>query len=105
MMRARVSARATRDVSIVIQRRPHCSATVAVVPEPQVGPRTRSPGSVAIRRHLSTTLVEVSTIYLLSDENPATVVSDQKSEIGYAGKSSRKRTYRSVFPAAVKRRA
>ena len=37
MMRARASASATREVSIVIQRRPHCSATVAVVPEPQVG--------------------------------------------------------------------
>src|SRR5204863_3150652 len=48
MMRARAKASATRDVSIVIQRRPHCSATVAVVPEPQVGSSTRSPGSVAI---------------------------------------------------------
>ena len=28
MMRARASASATREVSIVIQRRPHCSATV-----------------------------------------------------------------------------
>ena len=28
MMRARASAKATREVSIVIQRRPHCSATV-----------------------------------------------------------------------------
>ena len=27
----------------MIQRRPHCSATVAVVPEPQVGSSTRSP--------------------------------------------------------------
>ena len=27
-MRARASAKATREVSIVIQRRPHCSATV-----------------------------------------------------------------------------
>ena len=48
MMRARASASATREVSIVIQRRPHCSATVAVVPEPQVGSSTRSPGSVAM---------------------------------------------------------
>ena len=28
MMRARASASATREVSIVIQRRPHCSATI-----------------------------------------------------------------------------
>jgi len=27
MMRARANTNATRDVSIVIQRRPHCSAT------------------------------------------------------------------------------
>ena len=27
-MRARASASATREVSIVIQRRPHCSATI-----------------------------------------------------------------------------
>src|ERR1700687_4259135 len=56
MMRARASANATREVSIVIQRRPHCSATVAVVPEPQVGSSTKSPGSVAIRRHLASRL-------------------------------------------------
>ena len=49
MMRARASARATREVSMVIQRRPHCSATYAVVPEPQVGSSTKSPGSVVIR--------------------------------------------------------
>ena len=47
------SASATREVSMVIQRRPHCSATVAVVPEPQVGSSTRSPGSVAMRRQRS----------------------------------------------------
>src|ERR1035437_9361789 len=39
-MRARASASATREVSMVIQRRPHCSATVAVVPEPHVGSST-----------------------------------------------------------------
>src|SRR5688572_6498972 len=37
MRRVRASARATRLVSVVIHRRPHCSATKAVVPEPQVG--------------------------------------------------------------------
>src|SRR5207244_765383 len=41
MMRARANASATRDVSMVIQRQPHCSATYAVVPEPQVGSKTR----------------------------------------------------------------
>ena len=35
-MRARARASATREVSMVIQRRPHCSATYALVPEPQV---------------------------------------------------------------------
>ena len=40
---------------MVIQRRPHCSATKAVVPEPQVGSSTRSPGSVVMRRQRSTT--------------------------------------------------
>ena len=39
---------ATREVSIVTHRRPHCSATTAVVPEPQVISSTKSPGSVAI---------------------------------------------------------
>ena len=59
MTRARASARATREVSMVIQRRPHCSATYAVVPEPQVGSRTRSPGSVVINTQRSTTLAVV----------------------------------------------
>ena len=59
MMRARASARATREVSMVIQRRPHCSATYAVVPEPQVGSRTRSPGSVVMRIQRSMTLGSV----------------------------------------------
>jgi len=54
--RVRASASATRLVSIVIQRLPHCSATYAVVPEPQVGSRTRSPGSVVMRRQRATTL-------------------------------------------------
>ena len=44
---------------MVIQRRPHCSATVAVVPEPQVGSTTKSPGSVVIRIQRSTILVDV----------------------------------------------
>ena len=30
-------SKATREVSMTIQRRPHCSATNAVVPDPQVG--------------------------------------------------------------------
>ena len=60
-MHGRANAIATREVSIVIQRRPHCSATVAVVPEPQVGSSTRSPGSVAIRRQRSMIRVPVWT--------------------------------------------
>jgi len=46
---------ATREVSQVIQRRPHFSAAKAVVPEPQVGSRTRSPGSVVMSMQRSTT--------------------------------------------------
>ena len=38
---------------MVIHRRPHCSATMAVVPDPHVGSSTRSPGSVVIRMHRS----------------------------------------------------
>ena len=44
MSRWRASASATRDVSIVIHRRPHCSATYAVVPEPQVGSSNKVTG-------------------------------------------------------------
>ena len=54
--RWRATAMATRDVSMVIQRRPHFSDMAAVVPEPQVGSRTRSPGSVVIRMQRSMTL-------------------------------------------------
>src|SRR5579875_994947 len=50
MRRERASASATRLVSMVIQRRPHCSATYAVVPEPHVGSSTRSPGSVVMSK-------------------------------------------------------
>jgi hypothetical protein len=57
--RWRARASGTRLVSIVIQRRPHCSATYAVVPDPQVGSRTRSPGSVVIKTQRCTTLVLV----------------------------------------------
>ena len=64
-VRARARAKATREVSMVIQRRPHCSATYAVVPEPQVGSRTRSPGSVAMRRQRWITSWFVWTTYCL----------------------------------------
>jgi hypothetical protein len=47
--RWRDKANGTRLVSMVIQRRPHCSATYAVVPLPHVGSKTKSPGSVVIR--------------------------------------------------------
>jgi hypothetical protein len=93
MMRARARASATREVSIVIQRRPHCSATVAVVPEPQVGSRTRSPGSVAMRRQRST----------FASAKPLTAVSAQWSAIGETEKSSRYRFCRSEFPTAMSR--
>ena len=42
---SRVSASATRDVSMVIHRRPPLFGEMyAVVPDPQVGSSTRSPG-------------------------------------------------------------
>ena len=53
------SANATRLVSIVIHRRPHSSATTAVVPLPHVGSSTKSPGSVAIRMQRSMTFGDV----------------------------------------------
>ena len=59
--RVRARASATRLVSIVIHRRPHCSATYAVVPDPHVGSSTRSPGSVVMRRQRSMTFVVVWT--------------------------------------------
>src|ERR1035437_8638148 len=55
------SASATRLESQVIQRRPHCSAVYAVVPLPQVGSNTKSPGSVVIRMHRSITFGDVCT--------------------------------------------
>ena len=70
---------------MVIQRRPHCSATVAVVPEPQVGSSTRSPGSVVIRMQRWTTFADVSTTYLLSETKPAIPVSNQRLLLGVTG--------------------
>ena len=61
MSRVRASASATREVSTVIHRRPHCSATYAVVPAPQVGSSTRSPGSVVMSMQRSMTFVFVWT--------------------------------------------
>src|SRR5690242_14734427 len=92
-MRALASASATRDVSIVIQRRPHCSATYAVVPEPQVGSSTRSPGSVVIRIQRSTIFVFVCTTYIFSALNPPWETSVQMLFSGDAEKSSKYLTY------------
>src|SRR5579871_5760448 len=105
MIRARASANATRDVSMVIQRRPHCSATKAAVPEPHVGSRTRSPGSVAIKTQRSVTLVLVWTTYILGSPNPAVVVSSHWLVSEKTRKSSKKRTYLNVLPAANRRDA
>ena len=60
-IRCRAIAVATGEVSIVIQRRPHRSALYAVVAPPHVGSRTRSPGSVAMSRQRSITLLAVCT--------------------------------------------
>ena len=54
---------ATLDVSQVIQRLPHISALKAVVPEPQVGSNTRSPGWVVMSMHRATTRSPVCTLY------------------------------------------
>ena len=88
MIRARARARATREVSMVIQRRPHCSATYAVVPEPQVGSSSRSPGSVAIRMQRSMTFSAVWTTYNLEAANVLRTVSDQTLLYSVTGKSS-----------------
>ena len=82
---------------MVIHRRPHCSATKAVVPEPQVGSSTRSPGSVAMRIQRSMTFALVWTTYAFSSVNAPVWVSVHRSEIGLTAKSSMKRTYESEF--------
>ena len=66
---------ATREVSHVIQRRPSFSAQEAVVPEPQVGSKTMSPGSVVMAMQRSMTLGEVCTAYSFTLPNPLMTVS------------------------------
>ena len=104
MIRCRASASATREVSIVIQRRPHCSATKAVVPEPQVGSSTRSPGSVDISMQRSTPWCRLHDVDLVGPSS-GSPVSSQMLLSGNAGKSSRNRTYASVFLRPCTRRA
>src|SRR3954451_17604801 len=83
MRRVRARERATRLVSIVIHRRPHCSATYAVVPEPHVGSSTKSPGSVVIRRQRSTAFGAVWTTYTFESERLwMPPISDQTFVIG-----------------------
>jgi Mrp family chromosome partitioning ATPase len=65
------------------------SPAAALVPEPQVGSRMRSPGSVVMRIQRSTTLGLVCTTYILSPGRPAIAVSDQMFVAMYTGKSSR----------------
>src|SRR6185436_16800348 len=103
MIRARANASATREVSIVIQRRPHCSATTEVVPEPQVGSSTRSPGSVVMRTQRATTARLVWTTYVFLSAKPEVTVSSQKLLRGKTGKSLINRTYRREDPIAIKR--
>ena len=55
----RARASGTRLVSIVIQRRPHCSATYAVVPLPQVGSSDEVAGVSRHKAHRSAILVLV----------------------------------------------
>jgi hypothetical protein len=106
MIRARANASATREVSMVIQRRPHCSATNAVVPEPQVGSHTRSPGSVIMSTHRSRTRETVWTTYRFGSVLLAPLlVSSHTLAIGITGKSSRKRLYFSVEPVGMTRAA
>ena len=77
----------------MIQRRPHFSAHHAVVPEPQVGSNTRSPGSEVIRRQRSTTLVLVWTTYTFSSVKLPVRVSVQRLPRSLYGKSEAKRRY------------
>src|SRR5579885_118095 len=105
MRRCFANVSATRDVSHVIHRRPNFSALAAVVPEPQVGSKTRSPGSVVITRHLSTTLGLVSTTYRFFLPNPLIAVSFQMQSISTTGKSSRYLLYRRVLPTSISRLA
>src|SRR3546814_17191585 len=77
-----VSVIATRLVSHVTQRRPHASAQYAVVPDPQVGSKTRSPGSVAINIQRSIILWLVCTTYDFSEASkPHFVSRDRKSVV------------------------
>src|SRR5262249_5525070 len=87
----------TRLVSMVIHRRPHCSATYAVVPEPHVGSRMRSPGSVVISMQRSMILGLVWTTYFLSGMK-LLITSSQKFVVGKTGKSSRNLTYPARLP-------
>src|SRR5438094_1825252 len=95
MSRVRASVRATRLVSMVIHRRPHCSATYALVPLPQVGSRTRSPGSVVIRTQRFMTSSLVCTTYdgLAAPPNPSHKLLNAR-----AGKSSQSLMNRILFP-------
>ena len=65
-MRWRATAMDTAEVSMAIQRRPQRSAVKGIAPEPQVGSRTRSPGSVVMSRTRRNTSGGVSTMYGLS---------------------------------------
>ena len=96
---------ATRLVSQVIQRRPHFSATKAVVPEPQVGSSTRSPGSVVIKRQRSSVFTPVWTTYVFSSVKLPVPVSIQMLTSGKMGKSSMNRTYAKVEPEFSRRLA
>src|SRR5260370_41993855 len=86
---------ATREVSHVIQRRPHCSATEAVVPDPHVGSNARSPGSGVIRRHRWMTFGFVCATYT---RFWAPITSVQTLPRGAGGKSSTYRPYRTEEP-------
>ncbi len=103
--RWRASASGTREVSIVIQRRPHFSDTCAVVPEPHEGSRTKSPGIVESRMQRSTILLFVCTTYSLSSTKPPVAVSAHRLDIGRNAKSSQKRAKYSPPDVACSRLA
>ena len=99
-MRARASASATREVSIVIQRRPHCSATVGG----GAGTAGRVEHEVAgVGGHEDAALNDFRAVSerhkSCLGSNPPDRVSSQMLLIGMTGKSSRNRTYRSAVPA------
>src|SRR5690606_35236914 len=87
---------AMRLVSMVIHRRPHCSATYAAVPLPQVGSRTRSPGSVDNKIHR---WIILAPVWTTNRGSLPVAVPVQTLCTGFTGKSSANLLYRTPLPS------